>query len=112
VLHPVIDAPEEPDESLQEIGAAGREEGGSTVKAYVFFVPEDPGDWRIDGIHAVYLDRDLALDFWIYDLCCYGILDPDPEQIYEAKELFEQAEKDGEAIEHELACVQVKEISQ
>lgn len=82
------------------------------MKAYVFFVPEDPGDWQIDGIDAVFLDREQAMGFWIYDLCNYGIGDPDPEQIYEAKELFEQAEKDGEALEHEGACIQVLEITQ
>lgn len=81
------------------------------MKAYLFFVPEAPGQWEIDDINAVFLDREKAMDFWIYDYCCYGITDPDPEQIYEAKELFEQAEKDGEITEHDGACMQVKEIT-
>lgn len=83
------------------------------MKAYVFFVPDEPGSpYVVDSINAVYLDRQKALEFWTFDYCCYPEVNPDPEQILEAKELFEQAEKDGEIMEHEGACMQVLEVNE
>ncbi len=85
------------------------------MKAYLFFMSEDPGGppYELETVDALYLDRQKALDYWIYDLVCYGTLgEPDPETVVEAKELFEQAEEDGEILEHEGACMQVVDVNE
>ena len=83
------------------------------MKAYVFFVPENASPpYPVDQINKVFLDRKKALNFWIYDYICYGVIDPDPEQVAEAERAFLDAERGRDITELDGACMQVLEVDE
>ncbi len=73
------------------------------MKAYVIMDDDD--------ISNVLVDRKKARNLWVYEVWCYGVLEPGLQELRQALESFHEAEDTGESSMYNGPFLIVKEIT-